>query len=100
VKAGSAWPSHSCTCLTLRPASNSSDAQCAGGVEADPHEPDALGGWLENPVGDVNRALLDVQLWGFTQYEKRTVVARADSIFERAVELMTEDEEFADVIVK
>lgn len=44
-----------------------------------------------------NRALMDVQLYGFTRYSAGAVVARADTIRERSIELMA-DPEFADLV--
>jgi rubredoxin len=45
-----------------------------------------------------NKALMDVQLWGFTQYSRSTVTANRDLIYEMAVELMGENAEFADLL--
>jgi HNH endonuclease len=60
------------------------------GTSADPN-----GRWSRGN----NRALIDVQLWGFTQFKKGDVVRNADAVREAAIELMGENEEFADVVV-
>ena len=44
-----------------------------------------------------NRALMDVQLYGFAKHPQGAVTARADTIRERAIELMV-DAEFADLL--
>lgn len=60
------------------------------GTGADPN-----GGWSRAN----NKALLDVQLWGFAQFKKGDIVRSADAIREAAIELMANNVEFADVIV-
>jgi rubredoxin len=45
----------------------------------------------------VNRALMDVQLWGFNRHPKGLIVTNADAVREAAIELMC-DPEFADLI--
>lgn len=52
------------------------------------------GGW----EGSVNRALFDVVMWGFSQYEKRDLVAKADAIREAFIRTMNEDLTFRDAI--
>lgn len=42
-------------------------------------------------------AVADVQLWGFTKFKKNVVMAKADAIWEGAVELMS-DADFTDVV--
>ena len=46
----------------------------------------------------INKALFDVVMYGFTNYTKSQVVPHADAIFEALVDLMTEDDEFIDAI--
>lgn len=47
--------------------------------------------------GRMNRALMDVQLWGFNRYSKGIVVKNADAIREVSIDLMSHPE-FADLI--
>jgi len=56
-------------------------------------EDDPNGSWERTN----NRALMDVQLYGFTKYPRGVVTQRADTIRERAVELMS-TAEFSDLI--
>lgn len=42
----------------------------------------------------VNRALYDIVMWGFTQYEKSQVVGKADAIRDALISLTIQDEEF------
>lgn len=59
-------------------------------------------GTASNPSGGWsranNKALLDVQLWGFTQFKKGDVVRSVDAIREQAIELMVGGSDFGDVI--
>ena len=56
----------------------------------------------EDPAGGresrINRALMDVQLWGFTRYGRNEVTAKRDGIYEKSIELMAFNEEFSDLI--
>lgn len=54
-----------------------------------------VGGW-ENPV---NKALFDCVMVSFSRYEKRQIVAHKDGIRERVIDLMVNDQEFADSIM-
>lgn len=53
-------------------------------------EKDKNGHWEKT----VNRALYDIIMWGFTQYEKSQVVGKADAIRSALISLTIEDEEF------
>lgn len=44
------------------------------------------------------RALFDVVMWGFTQYEKRKIMENSDAIREAFIELQIQDEEFKKAI--
>jgi len=48
----------------------------------------------------VNRALFDVVMWGFTQYEKRQIVPCADTIRDEFILLCNDDAEFKDAITQ
>ena len=58
-------------------------------------------GTEEKPLGRwdprINRALMDVQLWGFSRFPKGVFVKNADSVREAAIELMSTPE-FSDLI--
>lgn len=59
-----------------------------------PGSEDAPGGKWDSKI---NRALMDVQLWGFNRYSKGVFVRNADAVREAAIELMS-TEEFSDLI--
>lgn len=46
----------------------------------------------------VNRALYDIVMWGFTQYDKNSVIQSSDSIRSALVDLCVNDDEFRDSI--
>lgn len=46
----------------------------------------------------INEGIFDIQMYGFTQYEKRQIVSRAEIIKEKFFGLMTEDPAFVDSI--
>jgi hypothetical protein len=46
----------------------------------------------------INKALMDVQLYVFTQYDRGVVTKNRDAIYELVVALMSEDAEFVDLI--
>jgi hypothetical protein len=46
----------------------------------------------------VNRALYDIVMWGFTQYDKNTVMQNSDSIRSALIDLCVNDDEFRDSI--
>lgn len=46
----------------------------------------------------VNRALYDIVMWGFTQYDKNTVIQNSDSIRSALIDLCVNDDEFRDSI--
>lgn len=46
----------------------------------------------------VNRALYDIVMWGFTQYDKNTVMQNSDSIRSALIDLCVNDDEFRDTI--
>jgi hypothetical protein len=52
---------------------------------------DPNGHWEEKKV---NKALYDIIMWGFTQYEKHQVVPHSDAIREELIWLMTHDQDF------
>jgi rubredoxin len=52
------------------------------------------GGWEKR----INKALMDVQLYSFTQYKRGVVTKNRDAIYDLAVELMGENPEFSDLI--
>lgn len=54
------------------------------------NEKDRNGHWEKT----VNRALYDIIMWGFTQYEKSQVVGKADAIRDALISLTIKDEEF------
>ncbi len=58
----------------------------------------------EDPNGyredKINEGLIDLQMYGFTQYEKRDVVLRAMAIKDAFIELMTKDQDFIASIEK
>ena len=60
-----------------------------------------IAGTEENRAGHwdsrLNRALMDVELWGFNRYTKGIFVKNADALREAAIELMS-DPEFSDLI--
>ncbi len=60
-----------------------------------------VAGTEEAPTGKwdskVNRALMDVQLWGFTRYPKGVFVKNADAVRDAAIELMS-TAEFGDLV--
>jgi rubredoxin len=58
----------------------------------DPKNP--KGGWEKK----INRALMDVELYTFSKYERGVVTKNRDAIYDLAVELMGENTEFADLI--
>lgn len=59
------------------------------GTESNPK-----GGWEKK----VNRALMDVQLYVFSQYDKNVITRNRDALHERLLELMGEDGAFSDLI--
>jgi hypothetical protein len=60
------------------------------------------GGTERNPAGQwektVNRALYDILMWGFTQYDKSTVMKHSDAIRDALIDLTVSDEQFRDAI--
>ena len=46
----------------------------------------------------VNRALYDIVMWGFTQYDKNTVMQNSNSIRSALIDLCVNDDEFRDSI--
>lgn len=46
----------------------------------------------------VNRALYDILMWGFTQYEKPEVIENSDAIRESLIALILEDDDFREAI--
>lgn len=56
---------------------------------------DVNGYWEDN----VNKALFDIIMFGFTQYDKPQVIPNSDAIREELIWLMTADKEFIDALV-
>jgi hypothetical protein len=46
----------------------------------------------------INRALYDVTMWGFSQYEKRQVIPKIDAIRDSYIDLIQTDPEFRDSV--
>ncbi len=60
-------------------------------------------GTEQNPAGGhwertINRALFDVTMWGFSQYEKRQIVPCIDTIKDAYIDLIQSDEKFRDSV--
>lgn len=47
----------------------------------------------------INMALFDIIMWGFTRYDKATIISHADSIREELINLMSNDQEFINSIM-
>ncbi len=58
---------------------------------------DDVNGYREDKI---NEGILDVQMYAFTQYEKRDIVPKAQAIKEAFTEVMTEDKQFVESIEK
>jgi rubredoxin len=57
-------------------------------------EKNHAGGWEKK----INRALMDVQLYTFANYERGVITRNRDAIYDLAVEVMAENSEFSDLI--
>lgn len=55
---------------------------------------DHKGGWEKR----INKALMDVQLYAFTHYDRGVITKNRDAIYDMAVDLMAEDTEFSDLV--
>ena len=52
------------------------------------------------PEEKINEGILDVQMYGFTQHEKRDIIKKSMGIKDAFIELMTKDQTFIESIEK
>lgn len=79
-----------CVDLTKTVFGENSFKRFIAGDEKDPN-----GFWEKRKV---NKALFDIIMYGFTDYEKHQIVPKADAIREELLYLMTQDQDFIDAI--